>query len=129
MFPSRVGKGFLQDSLSIPKVIVGQVEVFQEGCGLAEAGGRVKTHMVSCVKRTEKCLLELVKRLLGFKGLFLVKWRLGVESSERMNITQEVWLLAKQRRPLRAWVVMCMKGETGARLNAVMRVHIWGGRS
>lgn len=50
MFPRRVGKGFLQDSLSIPKVIVGQVEVFQEGCGLAEAGGRVKTHGELCEK-------------------------------------------------------------------------------
>lgn len=46
-------------------------EVFQEGSGLAEAGGRVKMHMVSWKKsgkeRTEKCLLGLVKRLLVLK--------------------------------------------------------------
>lgn len=69
------------------------------------------------------------KKAAGFKGLVLVKWRLGVESSERMNITQEVWLLAKQRRQLRAWVVMCVKGETSTFKCYDERAHVWGGRS
>lgn len=100
---------------------------------MAEAGGRVKMHMLGWKKpgkeRTEKCLLGLVKRLVGFKELVSVKWRLGVESSERMNITQEVWLVAKQGRQLRAWVVMCVKGETSTLKCYDERAHVWGGRS
>lgn len=49
--------------------------------------GEGETPMVSwkkCEKSEDelKSLLDLVKRLLGFEGPFLVKWRLGVESSE-----------------------------------------------
>lgn len=51
------------------------------GAGVGGSHGELEE--VNSDRRTEKYLPDLVKRLLGFEGPFLVKWRLWVESEVR----------------------------------------------